>query len=326
VILPSSVSCRRSALGPGTEFDRIRGIIQMLGPRAGDLGDDCALIPEGDTFLALSTDLSVEHVHFRLDWIDLREAGWRAAAAALSDLAADGAVPVGLLAALTVPAGAADLETVEIMAGVGAAAEFARAQVIGGDLSAGPVWSVAVTVVGRAGMPITRSGAQAGDELWVTGEVGAARLALEAWQRGEEPSPEARARFAHPEPRIAAGQWLALHGAHAMIDLSDGIGGDARHLSAASAMEMVIDMDTLPLATGVADAAKRLGISAGQLAAEAGEDYELLVALPSGFDPKPFVRDCGLSLTRVGRVAEGSGVCFLQKGAQIEVGGFNHFG
>jgi thiamine-monophosphate kinase len=316
-----------SALGPGVEFDWIRGIARVLGSRAAGLGDDCGLIRVADEALALSTDVSVEQVHFRLDWISLQEVGWRAAAAALSDLAAEGAEPAGLLAAVTLPAAAGEPELLELMSGVGAAAEFARAPVLGGDLSSGPVWSVAITVVGRTRTPITRAGAQPGDRLWVTGALGGARAALETWRRNEQPPPEILARFAHPVPRIAVGQWLARHGAHAMIDLSDGIAGDARHLAAASEVRLEIDLDALILADGVPAEAKRLGISAGQFAAEAGEDYELLVALPSGFDgAAEFVRDCEIELTRIGTVGEGSGVRFLSGGRELRLAGFDHFG
>jgi thiamine-monophosphate kinase len=165
-------------LGPGPDFDRIRGIVRLLGDRAAGLGDDCGLIREGDEFFALSTDVSVERVHFRLDWVALREVGWRATAAALSDLAAEGAEPVGLLSAVTMPSAAGQPELLELMSGVGAAAGFAHAPVLGGDLSTGPVWSLAITVVGRTRAPITRAGAQPGDRIWVTGALGGARAAL----------------------------------------------------------------------------------------------------------------------------------------------------
>ena len=113
-MIPSSPNpTQGSALGPGAEFDRIRGVVQLLGDRAAGLGDDCGLIREGDEFFALSTDVSVERVHFRLDWIGLREVGWRATAAALSDLAAEGAEPVGLLSAVTMPCGAGEPELLE---------------------------------------------------------------------------------------------------------------------------------------------------------------------------------------------------------------------
>jgi thiamine-monophosphate kinase len=327
-VIPNSPNpVQGSALGPGAEFDRIRGIMRLLGDRAAGLGDDCGLIREGDEFFALSTDVSVEQVHFRLDWIELQEVGWRATAAALSDLAAEGAEPVGLLCAVTMPSGAGEPELLELMAGVGAAAEFARAPVLGGDLSTGPVWTLAITVVGRTRAPITRAGAQPGDRLWVTGALGGARAALEVWRRNEVPASETRARFAHPEPRLAAGRWLVRHGAHAMIDLSDGLGGDARHLAAASGVQVEIDLGALPIAAGVAAEAERLRISPGEFAAEAGEDYELLVTLPSRFDgADAFVRECGIGLTRIGTAGEGSGARFLSAGREIALKGFDHFG
>ena len=314
-------------MGPGAEFDRIRSIAQLLGNRAAGLGDDCALIRQGNTFLALSTDVTVEQVHFRREWIGLREVGWRAAAAALSDLAAEGAGAIGLLTAVTGPAGAPDSDLLDLMTGIGAAAEFADAKLLGGDLSSAAVWSVAVTVLGQVDAPVTRAGAKAGDQLWVTGELGLARAALEAWWRNEEPSALARARFAHPEARIGAGQWLARHGATAMIDLSDGIAGDARHLAAASEVAITIDLEALPIAPGVLQESTRREISAPQFAVEAGEDYELLVSLPSSFDAQAsFVRECGIGLSRIGRITAGRGVRFLLKKTEIQPRGFDHFG
>ena len=322
-----SLPSKNLALGSGPEFDRIRSIIGLLGSQGRGLGDDCGLYRHGDEFLALSTDVSVQNVHFRLDWISLEEAGWRATAAALSDLAAEGAEPIGLLCAVIVPDGAPEAELLQLMSGVNAAARAAGSGVLGGDLSSGPAWSVAVTVVGRTLAPVTRGGAEAGDRLWVTGALGGARAALEAWRHHREPSPGARARFAHPEPRIAAGRWLAAHGATAMIDISDGIAGDAAHLAAASQLSVIIDLDSLPVAAEAEHEARQAGIPARQFAAEGGEDYELLAALPAGFSAADdFVRDCGLPLTRVGEAVTGTGVRFLSSGHPIELQGFSHFG
>jgi thiamine-monophosphate kinase len=315
------------ALGPGAEFDRIRNIIDVLGTRAGGLGDDCGLLDQPDGFLALSTDVSVEGVHFRLDWVTAEEAGWRATAAALSDLAAEAADPIGVLCAVTMPHTSPESQLLELMAGVRNAAAAVQAQVVGGDLSSGPVWSIAVTVVGRTGRPITRSGAEAGDGLWVTGRLGGARAALHAWFDGREPAPGARYRFAHPEPRIAAGRWLAGHGATAMIDLSDGLAGDARHLAAASQLALTIDLDSVPVAEEAEHEALALGVSETHFAAEGGEDYELLVALPERFaDAEAFVLDCGIPLTRIGHASPGNGVKFVSAGSPVELRGFNHFG
>ncbi|MEO8090164.1 MAG: thiamine-phosphate kinase [Gemmatimonadales bacterium] len=315
------------ALGPGAEFDRIRKIAELLGDQGSGLGDDCGLVREGEEFIAFSTDVSVEGVHFRRVWIGPEEVGWRSAAAALSDLAAEGAEPIGLLCAVTMPAAAAEAELFQVMAGVGAAAKSVSAMVLGGDLASGPSWSLAVTVVGRTRAPVTRGGAEPGDGLWVTGNLGGARAALEAWRRRAAPAPAARARFAHPEPRIAAGRWLARHGARAMIDLSDGLAGDAWHLAAASAVALEIDLSALPVVAGVAEEARRLGLPAERFAAEGGEDYELLVALPARFEAMNlFVRECGIPLTRIGFAAEGAGVVFRLAGQPLELRGFNHFG
>ena len=314
-------------LGPGSEFDRIRNIIRLLGPDGAALGDDCGLFAQGDGFVALSTDVSVEGVHFQRAWISPEETGWRAAASALSDLAAEGAEAIGLLCAVTMPVASGEAELLQLMAGVKAAASSVGCKVLGGDLSSGPAWSVAVTVVGRTGAPVTRAGGRPGEQLWVTGSLGGARAALEAWLHDRKPLPGARARFAHPEPRIAAGRWLAGHGASAMIDLSDGLAGDAGHLAAASQLSMVIDLDAIPVAPEAQEEARLLGIPAQRFAAEGGEDFELLVALPDHFDgAEAFVRECGMPLTRIGAAAQGSGVSFRLSGRPIELRGFNHFG
>ena len=304
-------------LGPGPEYDRIRAIAHALGNGASGLGDDCALIPVEGGFLALSVDTSVENVHFRRDWLSLEEIGWRATAAALSDLAAEGAEANGVVVALTAPSAASEGDVTALMRGAGAAAQSVGAVIRGGDMTAGPVWSVSVTVWGKVARPVTRAGARSGDGLWVTGALGGARLALSTWLDGGRPEGTARASFAHPEPRIAAGRWLAAHGAAAMIDVSDGLASDAQHLAAASSVALDLSLDTLPLAPGVSDPV---------FAAEGGEDYELLVALPHNFDgAASFQRDTALRLTRVGAVREGSGVTFTRDGQKIPLTGFQHF-
>lgn len=315
------------ALGPGAEFDRIRSIVAELGPEAQGIGDDCALLPAGAEFLALSTDVSVEQVHFRLDWIALREAGWRATAAALSDLAAEGAEPAGILCALTLPKTTPESDLLEVMRGVRDAAQSVSAAVLGGDLSSGPCWTLAVTVIGRTTRPVTRRGAEPGDGLWVTGELGGSRSALAAWRRGERPSSAARARFARPVPHILAGRWLGAGGARAMLDLSDGLAGDAGHMAAASGVALEIELERVPVAPEAEPEARRLGLSPQQFAAEGGEDFELLVAMPPDFDQAAlFTQQCDLALTRVGRVLAGTGARFLQQGRPVALKGFDHFG
>lgn len=305
-------------LGPGPEFDRIRSIAAALGAGSGQLGDDCAFVEPGGSLLALSTDVSVEGVHFRRDWLSLEEIGWRAAAGALSDLAAAGAEPVGVLAAVTAPPALTEPELADLMRGVGEAAVSVGGMVIGGDLSQGESLALAVTVVGRAVRRLGRRGALPGDLLWVTGRLGGARAALAAWTTGNVPAPEARRRFAHPEPRVFQGRWLAALGAHAMMDLSDGLGGDAHHLSAASGVALRINLDLLPVDPSVAAAAGKETFPL--FAARGGEDYELLVAMPPEFQGTP-----EFELTRIGDVGPGKGVVFELAGRSVAVTGYDHF-
>lgn len=308
-------------LGPGPEFDRVRAILAALGEGgAAPSGDDCALIEVGGKHLAISTDLSVEGVHFRTDWLTHAEIGWRATAAALSDLAAEGANPLGVLVALGVPSGAGDKEVAALMQGCGAAAQECGCRVLGGDLSVAPGWSVAVTVVGEAARPVPRSGGHPGDFVYVTGELGGAKAALAAWLDGRVPEGGARDRFARPVPRIAAGRALAPT-ATAMLDLSDGLAADAAHLAAASHCGIEIEISGLPLGPGVVAEAARAGKSAALFAAEGGEDYELLVTLPAGAAP-PLL---DVKLTRIGRLVPGDAVHFTLHAHRVEPKGFQHF-
>src|SRR5260370_2147925 len=180
---PSGAAAGHIPLGPGGEFDRIGAIIAGLGPDAGDLGDDCALIPLDGTILAVSIDASVQDVHFRTDWLTFREIGWRAAAAALSDLAADGAQPLGVLVSLGVPdhrhRSADDVDdAAEIMKSVGAAVHNVGAKVLRGDLLRADKHLADARMLGTVERPVRRGGARAGDgRLW-TGALGGAGVAL----------------------------------------------------------------------------------------------------------------------------------------------------
>ncbi|HUR95230.1 MAG TPA: thiamine-phosphate kinase [Gemmatimonadales bacterium] len=324
----SGATGHAAALGPGREFDRIRRIVAALGAHAGPLGDDCAVLSFPGGTVVASTDVSVEGVHFRREWLLLEEIGWRAAVSALSDLAAAGADAHGLLVALTVPAAASDDDVVAAMKGAGAAAAEAGTRIVGGDLSAGAAWSLAVTVLGSATVPISRTGVREGDGLWITGVLGGPRAALEAWRRGDLPGDTARRAFARPAARLQAGRWLARHGAVAMIDLSDGLGADATHLAAASGVAVVLDLERVPVAEDVADEARRLGMPAEQFAAESGEEYELLVALPAEFgaeDARTFESACGIPLTRVGEARAGAGVRAELRGRRVTLAGYDHF-
>src|ERR1051325_5050661 len=294
--------------GGAGEFDRLRRIFARLGSRARDLGDDCALIRVGRTTLAVSIDSSLEGVHFRTDWLSWQEIGWRSTAAALSDLAAQGAEPIGVLVSRGVPpitgkrergngkreTGKGKRETanvdpaVEIMAGVGAAAKSVEAAVLGGDLVRAEHYLVDVCVIGRTERPVRRQGARRGQGLWVTGALGGAALGLAQLRDGRKPTGALYRRFARPEPRISAGRWLADRGAAAMIDVSDGLAADAGPLAAASRVPLDIELGRIPCWPGVPPSA----------AAASGEEFELLVVLPQSFGDaaaRAFRRATGLA-------------------------------
>jgi len=316
------------SLGAGREFDRIRAVLAALGEDAAGAGDDCAFLPSGSGVLALSTDSSVEGVHFRREWLSLEEIGWRAAAGALSDLAAVAAEPIGVLAALVLPDSIGEDETVRLMRGIGDATASVGGKVLGGDLSAGASLVIGITVLGSCGSPVRRTGATIGDSLWVTGSLGGPRAALLSLQAGEPPPAAARAAFAHPEPRVHGARWLAGRGARAMIDLSDGLAGDAGHLAAASDVRLRIDIASLPVHPDVVSRVARTGESAGAFAAVGGEDYELLVALPATFDEgnaAEHLSDTGVALTRIGAVEAGHGVSLTEGGVSVPLRSFDHF-
>ncbi|MBI4542519.1 MAG: thiamine-phosphate kinase [Gemmatimonadetes bacterium] len=270
-----------AALGEGPEFDRIRRLAARWRERAHGLGDDCAFLEAGGETLAVSVDLAVEGVHFRREWLTPAEIGYRAAAAALSDLAAVAAEPMALLLSLGLPVGE-DEATVQALAdGVGDAAADAGAVIVGGDLSRADQLVVGCCVIGRAPSAVRRVGARPGDRLVVTGALGGPLTALTAWEAGEEPDAEARVRFARPAPRHVAARFLAAHRARAMIDLSDGLAGDVGHLLAASAVGAALWVERIPVLHAAASCAARLGEPPWRFAARSGEEYELLAALPS---------------------------------------------
>lgn len=322
-------------LGPGAEFDLIRRFLPRHLPVRPDVrvgpGDDCAVVA-GDG-IALSCDLSVEGVHFRRDWLSLREIGCRAAAAALSDLAAVAARPIGILVSLALPDADAGAHAVQLMEGVRRAAEHAGAALLGGDVTRtpGPL-TIDVTVVGEAPHPVLRSGAAPGDEVWVTGELGAAGLFVEQMLAGgAEVDAAARKRYAGPEPRVHEARWLAERGlATAMIDLSDGLAGDAAHLAAASGVAVLLAPELIPVHKAVVRHAESPE-DALRLALSGGEDYELCFTGPNGA-VEPFVREFqesfAVRLSCIGRVGGGDGVWWTDaEGNRRPLGlhGYRHF-
>jgi len=301
---------------PTDEASTVARLLADTDPRN---GNDAAVlaVPGGRVCVSTDTTASGVHVAAGTDPVLL---GRRAAARALSDLAAMGALPAGLVCAVLVGADASWGDAARAMAGVRARASEQGCPVLGGDLTRGVVGSsglvLTVTVLGRPAGPHSftpRAGVRPDDELWVTGALGAAGVALTAGHGVPE-----------PPDRLRAGSVLARH-AHAMIDLSDGLARDAGNLARAGACEIHLDLDVLPLAPGVVDA---------RCAAVDGDDYELLVAL----DPAAataaraaLAAACpDLNLTRVGSAWHGVGsesglVRAFHAGAEVSLAaGFQH--
>lgn len=282
------------------ELELIRTFQRILGERGDRLelgsGDDAAVV-RADDRAVISVDALVEGVHFSLEHFSYGDVGHKALATALSDLAAMGVGPGEAYVAIGI-SDASPQELSELADAMEELADRSGVTVAGGDVTRSPVLFLSVTVVGWASDDdpvIGRAGARPGDRVGVTGVLGgAADLTSERARR--------------PEPRLDLGPALARAGVTSMIDVSDGIATDARHLAESSGVQLAIELGRLPLAPGVTDP---------KLAASAGEDYELLFTAPPGIDLPG-------DITWIGSVAAGEGVALTLGGEPIELSGFEH--
>jgi thiamine-monophosphate kinase len=257
------------------ELER-RGLVERI-------EDDAATV-DG---VVITQDALLEGVHFRLDWMSWRDLGFRAAAVNLSDLAASGADPSGLIVSLGAPGRTRLEDVLELYEGI---AETG-VPVLGGDTTRADGILLSVSALGRSERVPGRSGARAGDRLVVTGPLGAAGAAFREH------------RFLRPPLRLAEGRELA-RSATAMLDISDGLAQDAGHIAGRSGVRCVIELDRVPLAEGVT--VEDLGF---------GEDYELLAALPPDAE----------AYHEIGRCEEGTGVELRLAGKLVELSGWDHF-
>jgi thiamine-monophosphate kinase len=294
------------------------------------IGDDCALLaPAPGMQLAVSSDMLVEGRHF-LSTVEPARLGHKALAVNLSDLAACGAKPLAFTLALALPrADEAFLDG--FSRGLFALADAQGIELVGGDTTQGPL-NICVTAMGEvpAGGALLRSGAWPGDQLWVSGTVGDARLALEVF-RGRQMLEGAafervRTAMEQPQPRVALG--LALRGiATSAIDVSDGLLGDLGHILRRSGVGAVVEVDAVPRSAVLGEmplALQRECTLAG------GDDYELVFTAPAALAERvqAAAREAGVAATRIGRIEAGQGLRLVDReGRDVAhtFGSFDHF-
>jgi thiamine-monophosphate kinase len=281
-------------------------------PAGRGLADDAAVLEIGGRSLVLTHDMLVEGVHYLPD-DPPADVAWKLVAVNLSDLAAKGSRPLGVLLGYSLGDGAWDDAFV---GGLGTALTAFGLPLLGGDtVRGGGPRTLALTAVGEADGPVpSRAGGQAGDHLWVSGTIGDAGAGLRGLKGEIEPEPFLVERYRTPKPRLEAGERLApLVGA--MMDVSDGLLIDASRLAAASGVAIGLDLEAVPLSKQLL-AALGDGRQARLGAATAGDDYELLFAAAPGRAPEILALqdELGLPFSRVGTLAEGSGLRLSDSG------------
>lgn len=327
------------------ERDVLRLVTERFGsPPAGVLlgpGDDAAVLDDGTV---ITTDTVVDGVHVDRRWSSLSDAGWKAVHAAVSDVPAMGARPTAAVVAAQLPTEFTSEEIAALLDGIAVGAEAADVPIVGGDITTSPTLAITVTVIGQlvGDRPCTRSGARVGDAVAVIGHVGRSAAGL-ALHRAAADGNEAVAGLlaAHPElseahrrPRalvaaaglladtaITAGL-LADSTVTAGIDVSDGLGRDLGHVSAASGVH--IELDVLPFDPAVDQAAAALGLSARQLLLGGGDDHALAVTIASSEVDRlgQAVAGLGLPFAVVGMVSAGAGV--THEGEDVTELGWEH--
>ena len=329
-------------LGEFALISRLHAHLQIpQGPHiAQGIGDDCAVIrPSAGMELLLTTDTQEEGVHFRRDWSSPEDIGWRCLAVNVSDIAAMGGRPLGAIVALSLPP-TLDVAFVEALYdGMQAVAAAYDCPVIGGNISQRTdTLSVTITVLGEAphGQSVYRTGAQAGDEIWVTGDLGGARAGLEVLLHSDAvaglPTAYVLTRYRRPQPRLREAQYLREHSElHSLLDISDGLSSDLRHICEASGVGAQLDAVHIPIAESTRQIALTRQADPLDYALHGGEDFELCITAPPqcivGLQDD-FQQQFDCPLVHVGTIQPGAGVALTHPdGSQhpLQVRGYDHF-
>lgn len=304
------------------------------------IGDDCAVLrPSAGMELLLTTDTQEEGVHFRREWSSPQDIGWRCLAVNVSDIAAMGGQPLGAIVALLLPP-ALEVAFIEALYdGMQAVATAYGCPVIGGNISQRTdTLSITITVLGEAPLAqsVYRSGAQIDDEIWVTGDLGGAKAGLDMLLAPEveinAPTHDVLTRYRRPRPRLQEAQYLRHHAnLHSLIDISDGLSSDLRHICEASGVGAQLNAWQIPIAPQTQQVATVQGADALDYALHGGEDFELCLTAPPGqIVPlqDTFQQQFGCPLVRVGTIRADSGVTLAHPDGRqhpLPVRGYDHF-
>jgi thiamine-monophosphate kinase len=291
------------------------------------IGDDCAalLIPPGQEAL-VTTDFSLEGVHFRREWHPPEVVGHRCLTRGLSDIAAMGGRPIAAFLSLALPRNLPQSWINRFYSGLLRQADAFQTTLAGGDIAQSPGGILAdVVVVGSApkGKAIPRSGARPGDRIYVTGQLGGYSAALRLLFSGRKLRPADFPQHFHPQPRVGVGKFLREKRlASAMIDISDGLSTDLAHLCEESGVGAEIRADAIPLAS-IGKPAHEVDL---QAALHGGEDYELLFTAPRKKRVPPQI--AGVKITQLGHITRGTHIILLKEhgvGFELRPHGWEHF-
>ncbi|MBA7595867.1 Thiamine-monophosphate kinase [subsurface metagenome] len=300
---------RLEDLGEQGFLDRLPEWLKTRNPRIKvGIGDDALVLRDGTV---VTSDSYEEGVHFSKLYFSASDIGFKSAAATLSDLAAMGAEPICLLLNLFAPPRCEIDFLKRLYSGMEEVCGRLGVEIAGGDSVASDKLILSCTALGKTTDPLLRSGALAGDLLYLSGFPGLSRVGQQALWKGVEGFPESKARHLRPQPRIALG--IALRGkVSACMDVSDGISTDAGRLAKASKVKLVVEHERLPRHPEILAFAEQYGGHWDSLALNGGEDYELLFTSSKEFPD----RIAGLPIHRIGRIKEGEGA-FLEIGGEL---------
>ena len=317
-----------SARGEFGFIEYIKEHFKVSGRMVG-IGDDCAVIPAGESEFIYSTDMLIEGVHFLRNASSPEDIGWKSLAVNLSDIAAMGGTPTATFLSVALPKDVQGEWAERFIAGYAELSRKFNVPLLGGDTTSSlRDIAINVGVLGRAslGKSVKRSGASVGHGIYVTGILGDSAGGLQAilnnWDKTQEVDSLIESHI-KPMPRIDEGQALMNTGLiGAMMDISDGIASDLRHILNASGVGAEVHLDRIPMTDNLKWACEKYGKNAYALAVGGGEDYELLFTAPVGIEDL-----VDFPIYRIGEIVPGNSFIWLENGNAVDfdVQGFNHF-